>query len=303
MLINSIQGFKDSLVISGEGAISVKAPFLLDNPSRIVFDLSNSALVSTNLVKEFNFTNGDKARSAQFDPQTVRIAIETKEPDKYKTILSPDSKSLIIYHQEKSVFSEEPNDKTAPSLPANKSYSLFKVVIDAGHGGNDCGAQREGIFEKDITLNVAKKVQENLTNAGVRVIMTRNTDDTVSLKARTEITNLEKPDLFLSIHVNSCESQNITGIETHWYNDNSEEFAGIIQEKLVKSINTIDRGIINSRFYVIHHTNVPAVLVEIGFISNDIERCQLITEERQNITAKAISEGILQFLNLKLEKP
>ena len=127
--------------------------------------------------------------------------------------------------------------------------------------------------------------------------MTRESDDTVSLQQRCVITNNEKPEAFVSIHVNACESPNASGLETHWYTDQSLELANTIHSSLVKNINSPNRGIIKSRFYVIHHTEVPAILVEIGFISNDAERYQLLTEERKEATAKAISSGILKFLS------
>jgi len=174
--------------------------------------------------------------------------------------------------------------------------SKGKVVIDAGHGGSEPGAQRENIFEKDITLAVAKKVKNYLNQAGINVVMTRSDDSTVSLKQRTVITNDENPEAFVSIHVNSCNAPTAAGLETHWYTPQSKKLAQVVQKSLISSINSPDRGIMNSMFYVIHHTEVPAVLVEIGFISNDSERNQLLTPERQESTARAIAEGIIEFL-------
>ncbi|MFH0702343.1 MAG: N-acetylmuramoyl-L-alanine amidase [bacterium] len=174
--------------------------------------------------------------------------------------------------------------------------SKYKVVIDPGHGGCEPGAQRDGISEKDITLDVAQRVVKYLTQSNINIVMTRNEDSTVSLKQRTDITNLENPDVFVSIHVNACEASNVKGIETHWYTKQSELLALEIQNKLANAISTPDRGIKNSMFYVIHHTNVPAVLVEIGFLSNDAERFELLTEERKELTAKAIANGILKYL-------
>ena len=86
------------------------------------------------------------------------------------------------------------------------------------------------------------------------------------------------------------------GIETHWYTPQSQNLAQKIQNSLISATLNTDRGTVNSMFYVIHHTNIPSVLVEIGFISNDIERTDLLTEDKQNLIAKAISDGILQYL-------
>lgn len=176
-----------------------------------------------------------------------------------------------------------------------KSY----VVIDPGHGGSDYGAIRSGINEKDINLDVAKRLQVILEEQGIDVCMTRNIDEFVSLQDRTVITEKEKPDIFVSVHVNSSVKPEITGIETHYYHPESLGLARDVHESLMSFISTKDRGLFKSRFYVINHTTVPAILVEIGFISNDEERAELVSETRKQDTAKAIADGILKYLNKK----
>lgn len=170
------------------------------------------------------------------------------------------------------------------------------VVLDAGHGGSDYGAIRAGINEKDITLDVTKRVQAILQSKGVITQMTRNSDETVSLLDRTVTCANASPDIFVSIHVNSSVRPDIYGIETHYYHQNSLDLAQTLHASLISHIKTRDRGLFKSKFYVINHTNVPAILVEIGFISNDAERAQLISEERKQQTAKSIAEGILKYL-------
>lgn len=173
------------------------------------------------------------------------------------------------------------------------------VVLDAGHGGSDYGAIRAGINEKDINLDVIKRVQAILLGKGVAVAMTRHTDDFISLPDRTAFTASNSPDIFVSVHVNSSSKQEISGIETHYYHENSIDLAQTIHSCLISEIKTVDRGLFKSKFYVINHTDVPAVLVEIGFISNDGERAELVSEERKQQTAKAIAEGIIRYLNGK----
>lgn len=173
------------------------------------------------------------------------------------------------------------------------------IVLDAGHGGSDYGAIRSGINEKDINLDVAKRIQANLASHGVTVYMTRTTDDFVSLKDRTVITAEKKPEIFVSVHVNSCNGTEATGLETHYYHDNSLDLAQTVHSCLVSHVNSKDRGLLKSRFYVINHTDVPAILVEIGFISNPQERAELVSEQRKQQTANAIAEGIIKYLNKK----
>ena len=169
------------------------------------------------------------------------------------------------------------------------------IVIDPGHGGSDCGATRNGIYEKNITLDISKRVETLLKNKGYVVKMTRNSDDTVSLQDRVEISEEFAPDIFVSIHVNSSNSETPQGLETHYYKDNSLKLAKTVHASLLNNVNANNRGLFRSKFYVINHTTAPAVLVEIGFISNPSERAQLVSESRKQATAKAIAEGIYDY--------
>ena len=106
----------------------------------------------------------------------------------------------------------------------------------------------------------------------------------------------EEPEIFVSIHVNSAVSNDPNGIETHWYHDYSKELAEIVHKHMTKNLDSKDRGLFKSKFYVINHTTVPAILCEIGFLSNEEERNKLITDSRKQKTAKAIAEGIIEYL-------
>ena len=170
----------------------------------------------------------------------------------------------------------------------NKKY----VMLDAGHGGSDCGAIRNNINEKDIVLDITKRVEKMLKKKGYVVAMTRDTDKYVSLEERVDMSEVFNPDIFISIHVNSSNSDSPYGIETHYYKDNSLMLAKYMHAEMLNNINSKDRGLFKSKFYVINHTTAPAVLLEVGFISNPQERAQLVTESRKNATAKAIVEGI-----------
>ncbi len=185
----------------------------------------------------------------------------------------------------------------APIFNINKKQK-GAVVLDAGHGGTDYGAIRAGINEKDITLDVTQMVEAILQEKGYKVYMTRSNDSGPSLQERVDLCEEKKPDIFVSIHVNSSVKNDIYGIETHWYHDYSLELAEIVHKHLIKNIpSTKDRGLFQSKFYVINHTTVPAILVEMGFISNDAERAQLVTKKRKQAIAKSIAEGIIEYIN------
>ncbi len=189
----------------------------------------------------------------------------------------------------------------APEKPitTKKETTKGKVVIDPGHGGSDYGAIREGINEKDITLDVSQRVASILKSKGYKVALTRADDTYVSLQDRVDFAEKETPEIFVSIHVNSAVATEPMGIETHYYHDYSNNLAKVIHNHMMKEIDSKDRGLFKSKFYVINHTTMPAVLVEMGFLSNEQERAELITEKRKQKTAKAIAEGIIEYCKSK----
>lgn len=190
---------------------------------------------------------------------------------------------------------KEAEIKSSPS-PIFKKGKIKTIVIDAGHGGTDVGAMRENILEKDITLDMSKRISDILTKKGYHVEMTRRTDVYVSLKDRVLFTEDRKGDLFVSVHVNSSVSPEAYGLETHYYTPASYEFAQVVHKSLASQIKSKDRGLFKSKFYVINNDIAPSILVETGFISNPDERCSLITDERKQKTAEAIAEGIIKYI-------
>ena len=170
-----------------------------------------------------------------------------------------------------------------------------KIFLDAGHGGTDAGAIGGNVKEKDITLDVTKRVANLLRQKGYKVIMTRDDDTYVSLQDRVAISEENNPDIFVSIHVNSSVKPEITGIETHYYHQESMALAQTVHSSFASAVKSPNRGLFKSKFYVINHTTAPAILVEIGFISNYNERCELTGEKRKQATAKAIADGIQNY--------
>ncbi|MBR1617496.1 N-acetylmuramoyl-L-alanine amidase [bacterium] len=184
--------------------------------------------------------------------------------------------------------------------------AMKKVVLDPGHGGSDCGAIALGgkYFEKTINLEVAQMIKEKLSKKGVYVYMTREKDETLTLEERVNYSNTINPDIYISVHANSTLQSDRYGLEVHYYKEDSLELANTVHknfasEKNLNKWETKDRGVIKSRFYVINHTEVPSVLIEIGFISNEIERDKLNKKERKEQIADAITHGILEYLKVK----
>lgn len=414
--IENVTAKPNAVLINGFGALTIEKPLILTNPSRIVFDLSNTLVAQNLRNKTFKLNDTDSFKIGQFSVNKARVVITTNAVEDYIPIFSSDNQSLLIanYKTVKAstlysntnnmiAFSNQKinaqtsamtlsfnapvvhgidrtnteamiylyntnnyNETTFKNTFANTAFAKAKVelipqiglkvsvpiqqnslintylgadgktiklqvkapkaattvattkpatttavtthavttkvpkgtrkvVIDAGHGGSDYGAIRNGINEKDITLDVAKRVEALLKKEGYAVKMTRTSDVYVSLQGRCDISNAYDPDIFVSIHVNSSVRPEITGIETHYYHQESMSLAQTLHSSLASNINSKNRGLFKSKFYVINHTTAPSILMEIGFISNDGERAQLVSEKRKQDTARAIAEGVKNY--------
>lgn len=263
----------------------------IHGPEKVVIDLINAEPPSADITKDIGTTNellGIKIGELMAGNPNSRIVLDLSNPSiDVKTNISVDGKIMEIVLKQSS------------ELLALSADGTIKVVIDAGHGGYDPGCQAQGYKEKDITLDIAKRVKVLLEKSNIKVYMTRSDDSTLSLKERVEFTNSINPASFVSVHVNASQSAAPEGVDTHWYTNQSIPLARSIQNSMMKKINAVDRGIKKNMFYVIHHTPVPAALVEVGFLSNPKERRDIITHKRKQNTAQAIAEGVIKFLGTK----
>ena len=183
---------------------------------------------------------------------------------------------------------------------AGKAPFPARIVVDAGHGGKDIGANRTGVFEKDLNLSLALMLRDALTAKGFKVYMTRSTDIFLPLPQITAITNQIHPDLFISIHHNASVNPSLSGIETYFFTPQSVALARRVQEREINSVPVRNGGVKQARFYVIHHTDVPAILCEVGYVSNPNELSDLQTYERKAKTARAIADGVVDYLKTRV---
>lgn len=184
---------------------------------------------------------------------------------------------------------------TFPSaLGASKSGRKI-IVVDAGHGGYDGGAVYEGICEKDINLSVAKLLKLELEERGYRVIMTRETDKFVKLNNRAYIANRANADLFISLHANAAANASyFAGVYTYRCPGSNRglKLAKAVQAQVCSETGAIDRGVLSERFMVLTATKMPAILVEMGFMSNHNELQNLINPTYQTKIAEGIAQGV-----------
>lgn len=198
-----------------------------------------------------------------------------------------------------------------PSLPV--------IVIDAGHGGKDDGARSNGLVEKNLTLDVAFRVDRLLKTFGFRTQFTRDADTYLSLSERAAVANGIENSLFVSLHFNQSSNSAASGVETYYatekvapeaewtwvgyFNesapladaDTGEDLAGYVQAALLSRTEAANRGIKARRLYVVRNTRAPAVLVECGFLSNPFEARLIATAGYRDRLAAAIVEGVIHF--------
>lgn len=169
----------------------------------------------------------------------------------------------------------------------------FTVMLDAGHGGTDPGCVQDDILEKDLALAITLLVKEKLENEGFEVLLTRGADETVSLSERVATTNQSDADCFVSIHCNMfADDTSINGLECYFYrSEEGEQLAEYIIEA-ANGASITNNGAMEGNYMVVRDTNVPAVLVETGYLSNSKECEALTSEEYQNVIAGAVAEGI-----------
>lgn len=173
-----------------------------------------------------------------------------------------------------------------------------RVTLDPGHGGTDHGTVGQGgTREKDITLAIAQRLARLMESDGVAVQMTRMRDLEILLRPRVELANRGASDVFVSIHANSFPgNRQVAGVETYYFNDESYGLAQSIHRQLVGRLGRPDRGVRRNNFYVVHHTRMPAALVELGYLSNSQEEALLRDPAYQEKAAAAIHAGIQDFL-------
>jgi len=185
-----------------------------------------------------------------------------------------------------------------PEVKRNK----FSVVIDPGHGGPDPGAIGiGGIRETDVVLEVSKIVKDLLSEKGVNVFLTRKNEIDLDLPPRVSFANNKDADIFVSIHANASRGKrrDINGLETFYYRGwRGRSLAKRIQQQILRvSPGSPDRGVKQGRFYVIKNTRMPAVLVEIGFLTGRLDARRLEKTTHRKRLAYAIAKGILEYLN------
>ncbi|MGN1401597.1 MAG: N-acetylmuramoyl-L-alanine amidase CwlD [Bacillus sp. (in: firmicutes)] len=186
------------------------------------------------------------------------------------------------------------------------------IVLDAGHGGPDGGAAAGDVLEKDIALNITKKLRDYLQEQGALVLMTRETDTDLAgdvtgyrarkradLKKRVELINETDADMYLTVHLNAFPAKKYRGAQTFYtlrYEEN-KDIARFIQDELKDNLNNTNREAKTmDTVYLMKYAKKPGALVEVGFLSNEAERKALMDDTYQTQVAASIYKGILRYI-------
>jgi N-acetylmuramoyl-L-alanine amidase len=186
-----------------------------------------------------------------------------------------------------------------PNPPAGAGH-FSTVVIDAGHGGKDSGGvsgRRAPIFlrEKDLTLDTAKRVRDELRRAGLRTVMMRADDHFVELDDRVRFANRQGPGAILvSIHYDAVSNQAMHGAKTFFWRADSHGLATRIQRQLVAATDETDQGVIRRRLRLTRNPDIPCVLCECAYVTNPAEAQKAATESYRQRIAHGIAQGILE---------
>ena len=304
-----------------------------DSSTSVMFYLKPSAkyqIVTRNKEIEVTFNSGD-ANSMTQTTVTTRPNTSTTS-----TSISsrPQASGYSRPNNNTNTYTPPQQKPTGPrySTSGNKKYT---IVVDPGHGGHDSGARGNGYNEKDIALQVATRLANNLRR-DYNVIMTRDSDFFVPLDTRAKIGNDANADFFISIHLNSSSSSSANGTEVFYFSKKDEEsyaarvaqienrvdssygdtpfsdlvvkdifyrtnqkksqaIATTVLDNLINTIGLRRRGVFGANFAVLRGSNSPSILVELGFMNNYGDLSQYLTPEGQERAAQAIANAIRQY--------
>jgi len=299
---------------------------VLANPARIIVDVHN-AWLSSDMKKNMTISSPlvSRVRTAQFDRNTVRIVVETSVgKGGYRVFSLGGEKPRIVMDFGKRNTGGTNSVPAQPRHPSggedrgslDRDISSItgmkgrRIALDPGHGGSDSGAiGPTGIMEKSITLRVGKELKRLLEAEGATVLMTRTFDTEVSpkgaeataveeLEARCEIANQGDADIFISIHADAFTNPEVKGTTAYYYTRGSEasrRLADSVRTAVIDAIGTVDRGSQSCNFYVVKHTDMPAILLEISFISNPNEEAMMNSETGIQKIAQGMADGIADY--------
>lgn len=258
------------------------------------------------------------ANSVSVSPSATGVSISVGSQDPSGDVARSGAGSIgsvVAVNEPQALVTPVPADMYGQSTPAPADWKYGArssyvptnpklIVIDPGHGGSDPGAMRHGVYEKDLALDMARRLRDVLVERGWQVQMTRDSDVDVyapndsardELQARDNLANNAGARLFISVHVNSFINSGPSGTTTYYSKPSDVAFAKVMERNLGGSLGTKDDGAIKSRFWVTLHAAMPAVLIETAFLSNPDDFALLTSPDWRNKVARSIADGVDEY--------
>jgi len=256
---------------------------LLQAPSRLVLDFEGAIYDEATRYVDVNVGGVRQIRVGQFQqtPPVVRVVVEMTRALRYRVLRQGQGERYFV------------------QLYRGDRRSTV-IMLDAGHGGSDPGAIGvTGVREKDITLMVTTKLAKALRSRGYEVMLTRDDDRFVSLGQRADLCNEALPMIFVSLHANWIDDPTFTGVMTFHFEGASQAqvLAHTVQRNLLASTGAVNREVRTANFFVLRETVVPAVLVEVGFLTNTQEEYKLRDPLYQKRIVDGLALGIGEYMH------
>lgn len=242
-------------------------------------------------------------RAEQRDPTTVVIQFLPAAGIVIGDLRSVQQTVALSFQGRRIPSGSTPSAARPPAPLPDVSNSRITIAIDPGHGGRDPGAVGIGsMHEADIVLDISQQVADLLRRQGVEVLMTRTDDREIDLPPRVSLANRARADVFVSIHANaiSMSRPEVNGAETYYFSDSGRVLAQAIQNSIIQATGMRNRGVKSARFYVLRNTQMPAALVEVGFVTGAEDARRLADPNFRTVMAQAIVRGILQYVQQRL---
>ncbi|KKO51890.1 N-acetylmuramoyl-L-alanine amidase family protein [Paenibacillus sp. DMB20] len=306
--IDGISFSDNRLMVAVTGNSVAPKVFTMTNPDRIVIDLPNTEF-SGNFINNNMLDSGNKGTlsvTGYPDVQEIRYSLFSNSPSTIRVVIAlTGAKNYAVTNMNDGMIVVDLNATstdpgTVPVPPIGSSGKKI-VVIDAGHGGSAPGKiGYSNTQEKDFTLAMALKVGALLEKQqNIQLVQTRTEDKSVGLSERAKLANDVNATIFVSIHGNGFHTSTPNGTETLYTRDSSRQLADIVHKHLIKATGLKDRKVKYQNVAVTRETKMPAILLEIGFLSNQAEEALMLDEEFQYRVAQGIVDGIMEYINLQ----
>ncbi len=283
--------YAERVIINTTGWVQPEE-FYTFNPHQIILDF-NDATYASDIVSAFSRSKDItevKLIENPEEPGKPRVVIKLKEDMEFEVINVFGKNKTIV---EIAKPAEKIEVKLETPTPKKTSLTGKIIFVDAGHGGTETGAiSLTGKEEKVLTLDTAKRLETILTKLGAKVIMSRETD--VTLEKPNIVKNVEdsRADIYVGIHYNSFRMHEIRGTETYFYNKPSSRLARMVHFGMLTGLSQPDRGVHRKMLYTVHHTDVPAVILEPAYLTNRTDNRKIESARFRDQVAWSIARAL-----------